>query len=73
MTEYVDDPTDNMRAMVVGDWAAEKRTLVEQYIDASRAARRRYTHRAYVDLFCGPGRVWLRDARRFEDGCALSA
>jgi len=73
MTEYVEDPADKMRAMVVGDWATEKAGLVEQYIDASRAARRQYIHRAYIDLFCGPGRVWMRDAKRFEDGCALGA
>ena len=32
MLEYVQDTVDNMRAMVVGDWASEKRFRIDSLI-----------------------------------------
>jgi three-Cys-motif partner protein len=73
MTTYRTDPSDDLPAMEVGDWAAEKADLLRRYVDASRGARAKYRACAYIDLFSGPGRVFRRDAGEFADGCAIAA
>lgn len=73
MTTYRTDPSDKLPAMEVGDWAKEKADLLRRYVDASRGARARYRACSYIDLFCGPGRVFRRDASEFADGCAITA
>ncbi|WP_436204712.1 three-Cys-motif partner protein TcmP [Caballeronia sp. LjRoot31] len=41
--------------------------------DASRAARRKFSYSAYIDLFSGPGRVLVRDTGAIHDSAALQA
>lgn len=51
--------------MGVGPWAFEKHALIRRYVDASREARRKWSKRILVDLYCGPGRV--ADRKRPDD------
>ena len=39
----------------------------------SRAMKDKWKHRAYLDLFCGPGVCWVRDTGRFVLGSPLIA
>ncbi len=70
---YDIDPSDRLRGLSVGFWSADKTDRIRRYVDASWAARARYSHRTYIDLFCGPGRVYERSERRWLDGSAVSA
>jgi three-Cys-motif partner protein len=72
-TRFVVDPADGMNAMVVGSWSQQKHQKLTEYIDASRGARKRWPHRCYIDVFCGPGRVVERGSRIFRDGGAVAA
>jgi len=56
MTRYVPDPTDGLPARVVGPWSRHKHYVLDQYLGIFAAGmRRKWAHRAYVDLFAGPG------------------
>jgi three-Cys-motif partner protein len=61
----------------VGAWAKEKHERLRKYIDASRAARRKFTEgpggSTYIDLFSGAGRAIIRDTRELIDGSPLVA
>lgn len=67
----------------VGEWALEKHERLRKYIDAARAARRKYTGKpkageykggaTYIDLFCGPGRARIRETDQIIDGSPLVA
>ena len=70
---YQFDPDDGLRGLSVGFWSADKTDRIRRYVDASWAARTRFSHRTYIDLFCGPGRVYERSERRWLDGSAVSA
>ncbi|PLP98556.1 hypothetical protein CYJ10_22030 [Cupriavidus pauculus] len=59
--------------MDVGAWSNEKSRTLSRYVDASRAARRKFGYSSYIDLFCGPGRVIERDSRQLLDGSAVWA
>lgn len=75
MQKYVDDPGDDLPAEVVGAWSEEKHERLRRYVDASHGVRRMYLDRseaAYIDLFCGPGRVNIRNTDRFVDGGAVA-
>lgn len=65
--------TDDLPASEVGAWTEEKHERLRKYIDASRAARRGYKSRSYVDLYCGPGRSWIGKTGKFIDGSPLVA
>ena len=75
--KYVVDPTDGMRAEVVGKWVSnEKHKRLVYYVDATREARKKYIHRAgatFIDLYCGPGRIKNRDTKEFLDGGVVAA
>lgn len=74
--KFVDDPYDGKPAMAVGDWALDKIVRVARYIDCARAARRKFSSFSscsFVDAFSGPGRLYLREARKFADGSPLAA
>jgi three-Cys-motif partner protein len=76
LPDYVDDPADSLPSEVVGAWSIEKHERLKRYVDASHATRRKYLRRseaAYVDLFCGPGRVTIRGTDEFLDGGVLAA
>lgn len=60
----------------VGAWAKTKHKLLTDYIQASGAARAKYHTRsgaAYIDVFCGPGRLLIRDTRDYIDGSSVAA
>lgn len=68
------DAADNLPVMEVGAWAFEKHALIRRYVDASREARRKWSQRVLVDLFCGPGRVVDRKRpNEIKDGGVLTA
>lgn len=64
---------DGLPASEVGAWVEEKHERLRKYVDASHGARRRYKRRSYVDLYCGPGRSWIRETGAFIDGSPLVA
>lgn len=64
---------DGLPASEVGAWTAEKHERLRKYVDASHGARRVFASRSYVDLYCGPGRSWIRETGVFIDGSPLVA
>ncbi|CAL8477416.1 three-Cys-motif partner protein TcmP [Caballeronia sp. S22] len=73
--KVVPDPDDGLPAMVVGRWVTEeKHRIIERYIDASWAARQKFTsQRTYIDLFAGTGRVKIKHTQTFQDGGPVAA
>jgi len=75
--KYRVDPSDGMLAEVVGKWVVnEKHPRLVKYVDASRAARKKYvgpSKTPFIDLFCGPGRVVIRGTDQFHDGGVVAA
>ncbi len=82
------DPKDKRQALVTGRWTAQKYRLLRHYVDISKgprlgwvdaaeAARRRVAKgpqgAAYIELFCGPGRICFEDTGEFADGSPLIA
>lgn len=64
---------DDLLVRRVGPWAREKLFYIERYIDIFNSGmKRRWSRRAYVDLFSGPGRVLMEDGSE-ADGSALLA
>ena len=53
----------------------EKHERLTKYVNASRGARNKFPRAgsAYIDLFCGPGRVQEKESLKFYDGGALVA
>ena len=69
---YRTDPSDGLRAMVVGPWAKDKHHYLRRYADIfSVGMKNLFPRRAYVDLFSGPGRTCDRMTGTFEDGSPL--
>lgn len=64
---------DGLPASEVGAWTEEKHERLRKYIDAAHGARRQFKSRSYVDLYCGPGRSWVRETGAFIDGSPLIA
>lgn len=64
---------DGLLASEVGAWAEEKHERLRKYVDSSHGARRRFKSRSYIDLYCGPGRSWVRETGAFIDGSPLVA
>ncbi len=64
---------DGLPASEVGAWTEEKHERLRRYVDSSHGARRRFKSRSYVDLYCGPGRSWVRETGAFIDGSPLVA
>lgn len=58
--------------MVVGAWGQEKHDLLAKYVVGTRRMRDDWPRRTYVELFCGPGRVYYEHAGPC-DGSALRA
>ena len=71
--KYAVDPFDELRGRSVGFWSADKTDVIRRFVDACWSTRFHYSHRTYIDLFCGPGRVYERSAGNWQDGSALSA
>jgi len=73
-SNVVIDPIDQFPAMVVGRWVTdEKHQIIKRYIHAAFAARNKWPNRAYIDLFSGPGRVYIRNINSYADGGVLAA
>ncbi len=67
---------DGLVVEKVGAWAKTKHKLLTDYIQASGGARSNYHIRsgaAYIDVFCGPGRLLIRDTREHIDGSSVAA
>lgn len=78
MPEYYDallqqDPCPGLPILDIGEWSLEKHDLLRKYVDASWAARQKWTHRCFIDLFSGPGRVKVRKSNVVTDGGAVVA
>jgi three-Cys-motif partner protein len=86
--EVIEDPADRLPAMVVGDWSEKKHRLLRHYVDISHGARRGWVDPAeaarrklpgepagatYIELFAGPGRLFLKGSGNFVDGSPLVA
>jgi hypothetical protein len=57
-------------------WAKTKHKLLTDYIQASGGARSHYNKRsgaAYIDVFCGPGRLLISDSKDYIDGNPVAA
>lgn len=67
------DVFPNGKILEVGDWSIEKHQLLRRYVDASWAARSKWAKRSFVDLFCGPGRVRVKNTKLETDGGAIVA
>lgn len=67
------EDADGLPASEVGSWTEEKHERLRRYVYASHGARRSFTSRTYVDLYCGPGRSWIRETGVFVDGSPLVA
>jgi three-Cys-motif partner protein len=73
-TQYLPDPTDGLSARVVGPWSREKHHVLSQYLGIfGPSMRHKWSHRAYVDLFAGPGVCVDSDAHNFFVGSPLLA
>jgi three-Cys-motif partner protein len=86
--EIVNDPEDGLPAIVAGTWAAQKHKLLGHYVDISRSARRGWIDpaaaarrgisgppagAAYIELFAGPGRIYVEERGGFSPGSPLIA
>lgn len=70
------DLIDGLPAMPVGEWAKDKHALLKLYIEISRGVRKKFvgTGKAgatFIDLYCGPGRAYIRGTDIFIDGSPL--
>lgn len=62
------------KGLGVGRWVPEqKHTLLAKWIGGTRAARRKWPSRIYLDPFCGPGRIRVAGETQTRDGGALVA
>jgi three-Cys-motif partner protein len=57
----------------VGPWAKEKLKILTDYVQISGKTRKKYTHCAFVDVFCGPGQSKIRDTSELIDGSSVAA
>jgi hypothetical protein len=72
------DPSDGLPAMPVGEWTRDKLSLLRLYIEIARGVRAKFTGpgkagAAFVDLFCGPGRAFIKGTHDFIDGSPIVA
>jgi three-Cys-motif partner protein len=65
---------DGLLVSEAGAWTLEKHARLRKYVDAAHGARRRFRGRtSYIDLYCGPGRVRIRETGDTLDGSPLVA
>lgn len=73
------DGDDNRPAEEVGAWAKEKQEHLCRYVDISRGVRAKYLPpqghggACYIDLFCGPGRSFVKETGEWIDGSPVAA
>jgi three-Cys-motif partner protein len=69
---------DGFPREIVGKWAVDKYARLAKYVDISRGVRAGFVGKGkagstYIELFCGPGRVRLKDTRDVTHGSPLVA
>lgn len=64
---------DGLPISDVHEWAHEKHERLRKYIDAAHGARRKFSNRCYVDLYCGPGQSRVIETGAIIDGSPLVA
>jgi len=69
---------DGLPVEEVGGWIEEKHDSLRRYISISRSVRAKWlgdrsAGATYIDLFCGPGRAWDKDRKRYIDGSCVAA
>ncbi|CAB3868383.1 hypothetical protein LMG3482_04896 [Achromobacter deleyi] len=58
----------------VGSWVpGSKHTFLAKYLEGTRLARKKFSQRVYVDLFCGPGRIQVKGETMTRHGGAQIA
>lgn len=72
------DGDDGLKAEDVGGWVEDKHCLLRRYVDTSKGVRSKWlgpgkAGATFIDLFCGPGRAWDRDHKKFIDGGVVAA
>ena len=71
------DAEDGLPIDDVGAWVKEKHERLRQYVDITRAVRRRFVEgtggATYIDLYCGSARARVRDFAEIIDGSPLVA
>jgi len=57
----------------VGYWVDDKYRALREYLRYHAKPRAGFATRAYIDVFCGPGRALVKDTIRFVDGSPVVA
>jgi three-Cys-motif partner protein len=65
--------TDGLPVGEAGEWTLDKHERLRRYVDAAHGARRKFSHRTYIDLYCGAGRTRIRETGEVVDGSPLVA
>ena|ERR1700716_2641418 len=53
-------------------WVEDKHRPLQAYLNLHAGPRAGFTHRAYINVFCGSGRTQVRDTRPFFDGSPIA-
>lgn len=65
---------DNLPLRCVGRWSEEKLYYLSRYMEVfNTATRNKWSKRAFIDLFAGPGKCIIRDEGRIVSGSTLLA
>ncbi len=74
---------DGLPISEVGEWTLEKHDRLRQYVDITRAVRKKWltplwpgakvSGATYIDLFCGPGRSRIQETGQIIDGSPIIA
>jgi len=63
--------------MEMQPWSVEKHERLKRYIAATYGVRKKFTEgpggSAYIDVYCGPGRGFLKGTNSFVDGSPIVA
>jgi three-Cys-motif partner protein len=72
---YMTDPQDGLRVELVGAWSLEKHSRLRKYVDITKKTRAKYDYSgaAYIDLYCGPGKIQVKGEESSQDGSPLLA
>ena len=65
--------SDGLPMGEAGAWTLDKHERLRKYVDSAHGARRKFTHRTYIDLYCGAGRTRIRETGEIVDGSPLVA
>ena len=65
--------TDDLPVGEAGEWTLDKHERLRRYVDAAHGARRQFSQRTYIDLYCGAGRTRIRETGQIVDGSPLVA